>query len=123
MKPNPKLDQCEDPEIHERAVATAREKLLTDREAQGMSELFKALSSPTRLRIISALAEVELCVDDLVSLLGMSQSAVSHQLRLLRNTRLVKYRKMGKHVYYQLDDEHVQYIFDCGLDHIKEDRR
>jgi len=81
--------------------------------------LFKALSDPSRVRIISALAHTELCVYDLAATLGMSQSAVSHQLRSLRELRLVRYRKEGRNVYYQLDDEHIQDLFQRGLEHVQ----
>jgi DNA-binding transcriptional ArsR family regulator len=76
-----------------------------------MSELFKALGDPTRIKLIYALAQKELCVHDLTQVLNMGQSAVSHQLRYLRNLRIVKRRKEGKTVFYSLDDNHVEQIF------------
>jgi len=86
---------------------------------QDMAEWFKALSDPTRVKIISALIRCELCVHDLSELLEMGQSAVSHQLRYLRNMRMVKRRKVGKTVYYSLDDSHIEEIFQVTLQHLK----
>ena len=86
--------------------------------ATRLAQIFGALSDPTRLRLVSALSEGELCVCDLAAVLGMTQSAVSHQLRLLRNLNLVRFRKEGRVVYYTLDDEHVRQLFERGLEHI-----
>ncbi len=85
-----------------------------------LAEIFKAMGDPTRARILHALSIEELCVCDIASLLGMSHSAVSHQLRLLRTTKLVRYRKEGKVVYYSLLDSHVQCLFEEGLRHVTE---
>ena len=85
-----------------------------------MAEIFKVLSDPTRLRICSLLAEAELCVSDLAALLDISESAASHQLRLLRSLRLVRHRRDGKMVFYALDDEHVIGLIRQGLDHVEE---
>jgi ArsR family transcriptional regulator len=109
---------CEDLYIHQDQVEIARRGLVSETQVNPLAEFFKALGDPTRLRIISALSATELCVYDLAALLEMSPSAVSHQLRLLRALGLVKYRKAGKHVYYQLDDEHVQQVFVYGQEHI-----
>ncbi|MEW6651147.1 MAG: metalloregulator ArsR/SmtB family transcription factor [Chloroflexota bacterium] len=87
--------------------------------ATRLAQLFAALSDPSRVRLISALLEHELCVHDLAAVLGMTQSAVSHQLRLLRSLNLVRYRKEGRVVYYALDDEHVGNLFRLGLEHIR----
>ena len=97
---------------------TAQE-LPTDRELERLSEVFKIFSDGSRLRIISALISQELCVADLAEQLGMSQSAVSHQLRLLRNAHLVKTRREGKSIFYSLDDDHVASILSQGLAHIR----
>ncbi|WP_058304079.1 ArsR/SmtB family transcription factor [Gorillibacterium timonense] len=92
---------------------------MTDREAATeMADWFKAFSDPTHIRIISALLQKELCVHDLTVLLEMGQSAVSHQLRELRNRRIVKRRKQGKTAYYSLDDAHIEQIFMQTLQHI-----
>lgn len=85
-----------------------------------LSELFKIFGDSTRIKMIYALSKMEICVFDLAQILNMSQSAVSHQLRILRNAKIVKQRKDGRQVFYSLDDYHVQYIFEAGLDHIKE---
>lgn len=94
---------------------------LEDRTAIDLAELFKALGDPTRVKLIHALLSDELCVHDLCLVLGMAQSAVSHQLRYLRNVRMVKRRKEGKTVFYSLDDEHVKEIFLQTLIHLQHD--
>jgi ArsR family transcriptional regulator len=97
------------------------QKQTGDRSTQRLAETFAALSDTTRLRIIEALALEELCVSDLCHVLGgLSQSAVSHQLRTLRNLRLVKHRRDGRLVYYALDDDHIRRLFDQGLEHVHE---
>lgn len=96
----------------------AAEHLLDDETASHTAELFKALADPTRLRLIGLLARAEICVGDLHGMMGMTQPAISHHLRILRSLRLVKARKEGRHVYYTLDDEHVEAIFQQGLDHV-----
>lgn len=85
-----------------------------------VAELFKVFGDTTRAKILSALFHSEMCVCDIAKLLNMNQSAVSHQLRVLKQARLVKFRKDGKTVYYSLDDEHIKNIFDQGLEHITE---
>ncbi len=97
----------------------ARAHLLDLDTATDAARLFSALADPTRVRIIGLLANAELCVGDLHRLLEMTQPAVSHQLRILRNLRLVKARKEGRHVFYTLDDEHVSHLFQEGLDHVR----
>jgi len=87
---------------------------------QNLSEIFKLFADETRLRIICAILNTELCVCDLCELLGLNQSAVSHQLQLLRSSKLVKYRKEGKQVYYSLKDEHIESIIKMALAHITE---
>jgi ArsR family transcriptional regulator len=105
--------------IDEEKVRQAQARLVGGQAATRLAELFRALSDPSRVRIISALAHTELCVYDLAATLGMSQSAVSHQLRSLREMRLVRYRKEGRNVYYRLDDEHIQELFQRGLEHVQ----
>lgn len=83
-----------------------------------LSQIFKALGDPTRLRIIYVLSKSSLCVCDIASLLDMSQSAISHQMRLLRNLRLVKFKREGRMVIYSLDDNHVLELFKQGLEHV-----
>ncbi|GIP50630.1 hypothetical protein D3C76_228090 [compost metagenome] len=94
-----------------------KEELIDDQAAVQFADWFKAFSDPTRVKIISALLKHELCVHDLTVLLKMGQSAVSHQLRYLRNLRIVKRRKVGKTVYYSLDDGHIEQIFLQTLQH------
>ncbi len=92
-----------------------------DREQiQDLSEIFKLFADETRLRIICAILNTELCVCDLCEILNLNQSAVSHQLQLLRSSKLVKYRKEGKQVYYSLEDEHIESIIKMALAHITE---
>jgi len=86
--------------------------------ATRLAETFKALGDPSRVRIIAALCAGEMCVSELANLLELSQSAVSHQLRVLRNLHLVRTRKDGRQVYYALDDDHVLTLFSQGLDHV-----
>nr|WP_230869803.1 metalloregulator ArsR/SmtB family transcription factor [Iocasia fonsfrigidae] len=87
-----------------------------------LAEIFKTIGDPTRIKILYALKERELCVCDLSELLEMSSSAISHQLRVLRNNKLVKFRKEGRSVYYSLDDDHVLTLFCQGLEHVLEDK-
>jgi len=89
-----------------------------DGTVHALAETFRAMSDPTRVRIIAALAKQELCVSDLAEMVGLTTSAISHQLRLLRGQRLVKYRKEGKLVFYMLDDEHIERLFAEGLRHV-----
>ena len=113
-------DVCEFEFVDEARVNLVR-KLMPDAKAvEGLSDIFKVLGDPTRLRIISALATRELCVCDIANLLGTSVSAVSHQLRVLRISKLVKHRKEGKMVYYSLDDDCVETLLREGLKHIEQ---
>ncbi|RJX39487.1 transcriptional regulator [Paenibacillus pinisoli] len=100
-------------------IGSVKEKLVDDTTAIELADLFKALGDPTRIRIIHALLQSELCVHDLTQVLGMGQSAISHQLRLLRNMRIVKRRKVGKTVFYSLDDDHVEQLIVLTLQHLK----
>ncbi len=95
------------------------DNLLDADNAANLAELFKTLGDPNRLRIISVLMHHELCVHDITELVQLSQSAVSHQLRILRQMHLVRTRKEGRNVYYALDDEHVRELFQLSLEHIK----
>ncbi len=116
-RPSPEWPDCD--QAVEADVRAARAGLIEAPVARELAGIFKALSDPTRLRIISALAGREVCVNDLAAALGMSQSAVSHQLRDMRETRLVRHRREGRHVFYALDDEHVRDLFAQGLAHIE----
>ncbi|HWQ30305.1 MAG TPA: metalloregulator ArsR/SmtB family transcription factor [Negativicutes bacterium] len=106
--------------IHEDVVNKVKEIMPEEELLYDLAELFKVFGDTTRIKILWALFEADMCVCDIANLLGMNQSAISHQLRVLKQARLVKYRKDGKVVYYSLDDEHVKHIFDQGLIHINE---
>ncbi len=112
---------CAKPFIHREQVEAALAHLLDDEAASSLAGIYKALSDPTRLRIVSLLVEAELCVCDLAAALDMGQSAVSHQLRTLRDMRLVRWRRTGRQVFYTLDDEHVADLFRRGLEHVAHD--
>ncbi len=101
-------------------MATVRRALKPEAVFASMADIFKALSDPTRVKILYALSVTELCVCDIANLLGKSVSAVSHQLRVLRNMKLVKFRRDGKIAYYSLDDDHIHNLFREGLKHAEE---
>ncbi len=115
-----KEDVCEVFCINEKKVASVRASMKPDGTVFRLAAVFKVLGDPTRTRIISALLQEELCVCDLACLAGISPSAVSHQLRVLRNMNLVKYRKEGRIAYYSLDDDHIASILTAGLKHVEE---
>lgn len=104
--------------VHEDAVNRGKIGLIEDRSAEHVAMLFKVFGDPTRIKILHLLSLDEMCVCDISTVLGMSQSAISHQLSSLRQAGLVKNRKDGKVVYYTLDDEHVLIILNQGLNHI-----
>ena len=106
--------------IHEDVVDKIKKIMPQEETLYDLAELFKVFGDSTRIKILCVLFETEMCVCDIAAVLNMTQSAISHQLRVLKNARLVKYRKEGKVVYYSLDDLHVKQIFDQGLIHIKE---
>jgi DNA-binding transcriptional ArsR family regulator len=114
------IETCDCSVIHEKVVASVRKQMPDDEALLNLADLFKVFSDSTRVKILCALLRAEMCVCDIAALLGMSKSAISHQLRTLRQTRLVKYRRDGKVVYYSLEDEHVGNIFDQGLVHVGE---
>lgn len=111
--------KCEENFIHEDQVKVAQEHLIDGLAATYLARTFQALSDPTRVRLISALVHTELCVCDLAAVLGMSQSAVSHQLRSLRDLRLVKSRRDGREIFYTLDDDHIRALYELSLKHIQ----
>lgn len=113
-------DVCEVKYVNEKQVRRVQAQLIEDETAHRLAETFKVLSDPTRIKILHALSLAELCVCDLSNLLGMNDSAVSHHLRLLRALKLVKYRKEGRVAYYSLDDEHIEKLFQQGLEHVQE---
>lgn len=105
---------------HNEAIRSAKKGLVNDETIVGMAETFKVLGDQTRLKIVLALSKQELCVLDIASVLGMSESAISHQLRLLKSLRLVKQRKEGKLVFYSLDDEHIEDLIKVASRHSEE---
>ena len=113
---------CDLVQIDLARVRKLRAELVAPEAVQGLAETFSALGDPTRVRILDALSHGELCVCDLAAVLGVSQSAVSHQLRLLRNIRLVRPRRDGRIVFYSLDDQHIMAVFKQTLQHVEEER-
>ncbi|HWP81440.1 MAG TPA: metalloregulator ArsR/SmtB family transcription factor [Bacteroidota bacterium] len=105
---------------HRQAIRSAGRAIADLDRIDDLSETFKVLSDPTRLKIVMALAKEELCVFDIAELLGVTESAVSHQLRMLKTLRLVKHRKNGKMVFYSLDDEHIEDLIRVATRHIAE---
>lgn len=112
-------DVCETQCSHPDKVDEVKGKSLSSEEIIALAEIFKTLGDGTRIKILHALSQQELCVCDLAEVVELSQSLVSHQLRLLRNLRLVRFRKEGKNVFYSLDDEHIINLFSQGLAHIR----
>ena len=115
--PEAQEDVCEIVYIDEPQVKAVRAQMPDDEQVEEVSAIFKVLSDPTRVRIVFALSRAELCVCDIAALLGLSMSAVSHQLRLLRNRGLVRYRKEGRLAYYFLDDDHTGQLLQEALAH------
>lgn len=119
-RPKSKEDQCGVRCIHKEQVEAARKQALPDDEYLVMAGLFKAMGDPNRLRLLWALRSDEMCVCDLAALVDVSESAVSHQLRLLRQMALVKNRRQGQVLYYRLNDDHVHTLIQVALEHIRE---
>lgn len=115
--------ECETIEIHQDKIDKIKKDMLPQMQFNDLSSLFKMFSDPTRLKILSVLFQEELCVCDIAALLEMSHSAISHQLSVLRANRIIKYRKVGKNVYYALNDEHIELIYNAGLSHILEEHK
>jgi len=120
LRADVRADTCDTDCTHPEAVARARQAVPDDRCVQETSALLKALSDPTRLRMLAALTAEELCVHDLALVAGVSESAASHQLRLLRAHRLVSPRKVGRTVYYRLADTHVTLLLQNATEHAQE---
>lgn len=114
------VECCEFYQVHEELIQTVRERMPDEDDLCDLAELFKVFGDSTRIRILYVLLESEMCVCDIAQLLNMTQSAISHQLRILKNSKLVKSRRDGKSVIYSLADEHVCSIMDQGFKHIKE---
>ena len=113
-------ERCEYLCVHEDVVKRVNEEMPPDEVLYDLAELFKVFGDTTRIRILYALFEAELCVCDIAQLLGLSQTAVSHQLRILKVSKLVRSRRDGKNVFYALADDHVRSIMDQGIEHIEE---
>ncbi len=115
-----KQETCNCTVIHQEIIDAVSKQLPQEEELYDLAELFKVFGDSTRIRIIAALLKNQMCVCDIARLLNMTHSAISHQLRILKATNLVKATKAGKVVYYSLKDDHVGEIFDIGLEHIQE---
>ena len=115
------LELCEATEIHEDLLKVVRDTMPEETELYDLAELFKVFGDSTRIRILFVLFEAQVCVCDLAQALGMTQSAISHQLRILKQNKLVKSRREGKSVFYSLADDHVRTIIEMGREHIEED--
>lgn len=115
------IEKCDGTCVHEDLLKIVNEKMPDETELYDLSELFKVFGDSTRIRILFVLFECEVCVCDLAEALNMTQSAISHQLKILKHSKLVKSRREGKSVFYSLADEHVRTIIAQGLDHIEED--
>lgn len=114
-------DICQIEYVHEETVARVRDHMFPQHVLLEVADIFKVLSDLTRIRILHALSLSELCVCDLARLLKMNASAVSHQLRVLRAAKIVKYRKEGKNVFYSLDDQHIVNLMRESLEHVQEE--
>ena len=115
------VEICESCEVHENLLKIVNEPIPAETELYDLAELFKIFGDSTRIRILYVLFEAEVCVCDLAEALNMTQSAISHQLRILKQNKLVKSRRDGKSVFYSLADDHVRTIIDQGREHIEED--
>ena len=114
------VECCDFIHAHEDIVKKVQKEMPSEDTLYDLTELFRIFGDSTRIRILYVLFESEMCVCDIAQLLGMTQSAISHQLRALKNARLVKSRREGKTVFYSLADDHVKTIIDQGIEHVKE---
>ena len=114
------IELCEAEEVHEDLLKIVREKLPSEESLLDLAELFKVFGDSTRVRILFVLLEAEVCVCDLAQALSLTQSAVSHQLAILKRSKLVRSRREGKSVFYSLADDHVRAIISQGMEHIQE---
>jgi ArsR family transcriptional regulator len=111
---------CEEHELHRDRIEAGRRNMPPECELYDLSDFFKVLGDSTRMKILFAIDGGALCVCDIAELVGMTKSAVSHQLKILRSADLVTYKKVGKNVFYELADDHVRHIIECALEHIRE---
>lgn len=114
------MEKCKVTLVHDEILKQVQKEISKDEELFELSEFFKVFGDSTRIKILQALSIDKLCVCDLAALINSSQSAVSHQLRILRNSKLVKYEKEGRVVFYTLNDNHIKKILKMGLEHIRE---
>ena len=114
------VECCDLYHVHEDVVQAVRERMPEEDKLYDLAELYKVFGDSTRIRILFLLLESEMCVCDIAQLLAMNQSAISHQLRILKQSRLVKNRRDGKSVFYSLADDHVQTILSQGMEHVEE---
>ena len=114
------IECCAEPYVHGEIVEQVGKELPADESLYDLAELFKVFGDSTRIKILYALFEAEMCVCDIAQLLGLTQSAISHQLRVLKAAKLVKFRREGKTVYYALADQHVHRIINQGMEHVLE---
>lgn len=121
MRDKTPVECCESVEVHESLLKIVNEKLPPEEDLYNLAELFKVFGDSTRIRILFVLFEAEVCVCDLAQTLHMTQSAISHQLRILKANKLVKNRREGKSIFYSLSDDHVRTIIAQGLEHVEED--
>lgn len=115
-----KIETCDYIHTHEEIIARVHEYMPSEDDIQDLTNFYKVFADATRLKILCVLFQSEMCVCDLAQLLGMTQSAISHQLRMLKQMKLVKNRRDGKTVFYSLVDNHIETILDQGMEHIKE---
>ena len=121
MKPDWETMQCDFMHVHDEIIQKVSGAMPNEDVLFDLSELFKVFGDSTRIRILYVLFEAEVCVCDLAEALGMTQSAVSHQLRILKQSKLVKSRRKGKSIFYSLADSHVRTVIDQGLEHVNEE--
>lgn len=114
------IERCDFTHAHKDIVRSVMDEMPDEEKLYDLAELFKVFGDSTRVKILCVLFEAEMCVCDIAELLNMSQSAISHQLRVLKQSKLVKNRREGKTIFYSLADEHVRTIFDQGMEHITE---
>ena len=114
------VECCDFYQVHEDVVKSVTDKMPDEDQLYDLAEIFKVFGDSTRIKILYALFEAELCVCDIAQLLGLTQTAVSHQLRVLKTNKLVKSRREGKNIFYSLADDHVRRIINQGMEHVEE---
>ena len=117
---DPEIEQCDFIHVHEEIVKRVTKAMPDEDQLMDLADFFKVFADSTRIKILYVLSQAEMCVCDIANLLQMGQSAISHQLRVLKRMRLVKYRRDGKTVFYSLADSHIETILAQGMEHIEE---